>query len=133
MVELIVVITVIGLLAATVILAIPDANGGLRVEAERFAARAKAAQETAVIESRATSLHVDAGGYAVARRDGGAWRETARFAWDDGTQPDLGAGGSGRTTFDATGLADPLEVILRRGDDRTQIVISSDGEIQIRR
>jgi len=133
LVELIVVMTIIGLLAAAAVLAIPEAGGGLRAEAERFAARAKAAQEEAVINSRSTALRVDPGGYAIARSDGGRWREGARFAWEKGTQPDFGTAAQGRTVFDATGLADPLEVNLRRGSDRAQVVIGSDGEIDVRR
>ena len=133
LVELIVVITIIGLLAAAAMLAIPDSNGGLTAEAERFAARAKAAQEAAVINSRATSLAVDPSGYAIARSDGGAWRQLSRHGWEAGTQPDFGGRTQGRTVFDATGLADPLEVNLRRGNSRAQIVIGSDGEIRVRR
>ncbi|HEY0115746.1 MAG TPA: prepilin-type N-terminal cleavage/methylation domain-containing protein [Allosphingosinicella sp.] len=133
LVELIVVIVIIGLLAAVAVLAIPDATGGLRAEAERFAARAKAAQEAALINSRATALRIDAGGYAIARSDGGTWQDVARFAWDAGTQPDFGSGAQGRTVFDATGMAEPLEVTLRRGEERVRIVISSDAEINVRR
>jgi general secretion pathway protein H len=133
LVELIVVITIIGLLAAAAVLALPDAGGGLRAEAERFAARAKAAQEEAVINARSTALRVDASGYAISRSESGAWREGARFAWESGTQPDFGTSAQGRTVFDATGLADPLEVNLRRGSDRAQVVIGSDGEIDVRR
>lgn len=132
LVELIVVITIIGLLAAAAVLAIPK-SGGLRTEAERFAARAKSAQEAALINSRAMSLRLDGGGYALARNEGGAWRDVARYEWEVGTQPDFGAGAQARTTFDATGIADPLEVTLRRGDERAQIVISSDGDIDVRR
>ena len=132
LVELIVVITIIGILSAAAVLAIPNANGGLRVEAERFAARARAAQETAMIDSRSTSVMVDPAGYVFARSDGGTWRETARYLWEQGTSPDLGGAG-GRSVFDATGLTDPLELTLRRGDDRAQIVIGSDGVIRIGR
>ncbi len=126
-------ITIIGLLAAAVVLAIPEANGGLTAEAERFAARAKAAQEAAVINSRATALAVDAAGYAIARSEGGRWQELSRHGWEAGTQPDFGGRAQARAVFDATGLADPLEVNLRRGSARAQIVIGSDGEIQVRR
>jgi general secretion pathway protein H len=133
LVELIVVITIIGLLAAAVVLAIPEAGGGLRAEAERLAARAKSTQEAALINSRSTALRVDAGGYSLARSEGGAWRDLARYPWEAGTQPDFGTGAQGRTVFDATGVADPLEINLRRGGERAQIVISSDGEIQVRR
>ena len=73
LVELIVVITIIGILSAAAMLAIPDANGGLRVEAERFAARARAAQEIAMIDSRSTSVMVDPAGYVFARSDGGTF------------------------------------------------------------
>ncbi len=132
LVELMVVIVIIGLLAGVAVLSIPSAGGGLRVEAERFAARAKAAQEAAVINSRATALRVDAGGYAIAKNEGGAWQDVAQHNWESGTQPDFGTGGEGRTMFDATGIADPLEVTLRRGDERVQVVIGSDGEIQVR-
>ncbi len=132
LIELIVVITIIGILSAAAILAIPDANGGIRVEAERFAARARAAQETAMIDSRSTSVMVDPAGYVFARSDGGAWRETARYAWEKGTTPDIGGRG-GRSVFDATGLTEPLELTLRRGEERAQIVIGSDGVIRIRR
>lgn len=133
LVELIVVVTIIGLLAATAVLAIPQAGGGLHGEAEQFAARARAAQEAAIINSRATSLRLDQSGYAIARSESGTWRDIARHAWAAGTQPDFGTGAQARTTFDATGLADPLEVNLRRGGERAQIVIGSDGEIDVRR
>jgi general secretion pathway protein H len=132
LVELIVVITIIGLLAAAAVLAIPRSGGGLRAEAERFAARAKSAQEAALINSRAMALRLDPAGYAVARNDGGAWQDVTRYAWEAGTQPDFASGAQARTMFDSTGIADPLEVTLRRGDERAQIVISSDGEIEIR-
>jgi general secretion pathway protein H len=133
LVELIVVITIIGLLAAAAVLAIPESNGGLTAEAERFAARAKAAQEASVINSRSLALAVDPAGYAVAQSEGGTWRELSRHGWEQGTQPDFGGRPQARTVFDATGLADPLEVNLRRGSARAQIVIGSDGEIQVRR
>ena len=133
LVELIVVIVIIGMLAATVMIAMPDANGGLRGEAEQLAARAKAAQEAAVINSRSTALRVQADGYSVAGNEGGQWQDKARFAWQAGTTPELPPGSVLRTRFDATGLADPLELTLRRGSERVQIVVGSDGEIQVRR
>lgn len=131
LIELIVVITIIGIASAAAVLAIPDTNG-IRVEAERFAARARAAQENAMIDSRSTSVMVDPSGYVFARSDGGTWRETARYQWEQGTTPDIGGRG-GRSVFEATGLTDPLELTLRRGEDRAQIVIGSDGAIRIRR
>ena len=133
LVELIVVIVIIGLLAAAVMISLPDGSGGLRLEAERLAARAKAAQEAAVINSRAMSLRVQADGYAVARNEGGQWRDVDHYAWEQGTQPEIAPGATLRTVFDATGIADPLEVSLRRRDERAEVVIGSDGEVRVRR
>lgn len=133
LVELMVVIVILGVVAGAAVLAIPDAGGGLRTEAERFAARARAAQETAMIESRATAVRIAPDGYALARSEGGVWRETARFTWDECTSPELGRAGSNRAVFDATGIADPLELVLRRGSERALIVIDGNGVIRIRR
>ena len=133
LVEMMVVLVIVGLLAAAAVLAMPEPGGGLRVEAETFAARAKAAQEKALIDSRSTSLLVGSGGYAIARSRDGAWQEIGRFDWQDGTQPDLAAGQQMRTVFDSTGTADPLELTLRRGDRRVRVEIGGDGEIQIER
>ncbi len=132
LVELMVVIVIMGLLAAVAVLALPPAGGSLRAEAERMAARAKAAQESALIESRATALQVDAAGYAVSRTRDGAWQEVGRFPWNPGTRPDL-AGAGLRTVFDATGGADPLALTLRNDDQRVQVRIDDDGAISILR
>ena len=133
LVEMMVVLVIVGLLAAVAVLAMPEPGGGLRVEAETFAARAKAAQETALIESRSTSLLVGPSGYAIARSRDGAWQEIGRFDWQEGTRPDLATGQQMRTVFDSTGTADPLELTLRRGDRRVRVEIGGDGEIQIER
>lgn len=133
LVEMMVVLVIVGLLTAAAVLAMPEPGGGLRVEAETFAARAKAAQEKALIDSRSTSLLVGPGGYAIARSRDGAWQEIGSFDWKDGTQPDLAAGRQMRTVFDSTGSADPLELTLRRGDRRVRVEIGGDGEIRIQR
>ena len=100
---------------------------------DRFAARAKAAQEAAVINGRSTALRVALNGYAVAERRGGDWRDSATWTWERGTQPDLAQGVTVQTVFDTTGIADPLELTLRRADQRMQVVIGSDGEVHVRR
>jgi general secretion pathway protein H len=128
-----VVIVIIGILAGAAVLAIPEAGGGLRTEAERFAARAKAAQEAAVVNGRSTALRVEPAGYALAERRHGTWRDIGVFPWERGTAPEIAPGAAPRTVFDATGLADPLEIVLRRQNERVQIVIGSDGEINVRR
>ena len=132
-VELMVVIVIIGLAAAAVVLAIPEPGGSLRAEAERFAARARAARDSAIIESRPVALLVGPGGYDVARRGRGGWQPAAHYDWAEGTGAEAGGGASARIRFDSTGLADPLHLVLRRGERRIAVAIGADGEIDVRR
>ena len=128
LVEMMVVLVIFALAAAAVVLAMPETGGSLQSEAERFAARAKAARDGAIIESRAAALEVDAGGYDVSRRADGEWQPAGHYEWVDGTTVE-----GGRTRFDSTGLAEPLQVTLRRGERRVAIEIRSDGTIHVRR
>ena len=130
LVELMVVIVIIGLAATAVMLAVPEPGGSVRAEAERFAARAKAARDSAIVESRPVRIELDAQGYAVARRSGGEWRQTARYAWADGTEAEAG---SNRLRFDSTGLAEPMHLALRRGGRRAAVAISADGTVHVAR
>ena len=71
-----VVLAIIGLVSGAVVLAMPDPRGRLRDDAERFAARARAAQDKAVIEARpvACGSRPTAMASNVARRgDGRRW------------------------------------------------------------
>ena len=100
LIELMVVLVIIGLAAAAVVFAMPEPGGSLAGEAERFAARAKAARDTAILESRAVALQIGRGGYEVARRRAGAWQTEARFDWAERTAPELPAGGAASIRFD---------------------------------
>ena len=129
-VELMVVIAIIGLAATAVILAVPDPGGSVQSEAERFAARAKAARDSAIVEARPVALTLDSEGYAVARRRGGEWQTTARFEWSDGTAVEAA---NARTRFDSTGLAEPLSLTLRRGERAVAVDVGADGSVHVRR
>ena len=130
LIELMVVIVIIGLAAAAVVLAMPDPGGSVQAEAERFAARAKAARDSAIIESRPVALTVNAAGYDFARRSRGEWRPSAHHRWAQGTAVEVAGPG---TRFDSTGLAEPLYVTLRRGEQLVSVVIGQDGNIDVRR
>jgi general secretion pathway protein H len=122
LVELMVVLVIVGLAAAAVVLTLPEPGGSLAAEAERFAARAKAVRDDAILDSRAASVAVGPGGYEVARR-----RARVHYDWVEGTQAEL----SGRIRFDPTGLAEPARLILRRGDRRAAVDIGEDGNVQV--
>ena len=125
-----VVIVIIGLAAAAVVLAVPESGGSVQAEAERFAARVKAARDAAIVEARPAALAVDGAGYGFERRVGGAWQPAARHDWAEGTSVEASAA---RTRFDSTGLAEPLSLILRRGEQAAAVDIGADGSVHVRR
>ena len=131
LVELMVVIVIIGLAAAVVVLNMPEQGGSVRSEAVRFAARAKAARDQAILESRTVAVQIGQGGYEVARREGGQWRTEARYDWVAATTPEIAGAGSGSVRFDATGLAEPAFVVLRRGESRAVVAIGADGGVRV--
>ena len=131
LIELMVVLAIIGLAAAAVMLALPEAGGSLAGEADRFAARARAARDTAILDSRAVTLQIGRGGYDVARREGGAWRTESHYVWAEHTIPDVGGSSEASIRFDSTGFAEPARVTLRRGEERRAIDISGDGGVHV--
>lgn len=131
LVELMVVLVIIGLATAAVMLAMPQAGGSLAGEADRFAARAKAARDTAIIESRAITLQIGRGGYQVARRENDAWRTEAHYDWAQRTIPDIGGDSEANIRFDSTGFAEPARITLRRGEEHVAIDIAGDGGVHV--
>lgn len=133
LIELMVVVVIIGLAAAAVVLAVPEQGGSVQAEAERFAVRAKAARDAAIVEARPMALQVDAAGYDVARRSGGEWEVTARHNWAEGTTVEAFGQSGARIRFDSTGLAGPLSLTLQRGERRIAVEIGHDGNVHVRR
>lgn len=133
-----IVITIIGLASAAVVWALPDPRGRLLDEASRFAARAQAAQQSAIIDAHPVSLWVSGGGYGFDERVGGRWAPIAEkplrvTSWGRGTRAVVtDTGGRQRVMFDTTGLADrPLDVRLRRDDEEVAIRIAADGSVKV--
>lgn len=129
--ELLVVVTIIGLLSAAVVLAAPAGGTSLREEAERLAARARAAQEHAILSNRAVALRLTETGYAFTVRRGGAWTEAASPAaarWEEGTRVEP----AGRILFESTGPAEPVLLVLTRDGERLGIDLAGDGGVHVR-
>lgn len=126
-------LVILGIASAAVVLAAPEPGGSLAAEAERFAARAKAVRDSALIDGRPVLLEVGAEGYGFARYRDGAWSAEEDYRWAEATGPESAPGQEPRTIFDPTGLADPLHLILRRRDERMAIEIGHDGNVAIRR
>lgn len=128
---------VIGLVAGAAELALPDLQGSLRGEAERFAARARAAQAEAIVDAAPVSVWVTAGGYGFEERRAGAWAPITEKPlrverWREGTRADLPAAGRRRVTFDATGLADqPLDLRLTRDRASALVRVEANGSVRV--
>jgi general secretion pathway protein H len=132
LVELMVVIAIMAVATAVVMLAIPDPRGRLIDDAERFAARANAARDDAILQSRDMRVLVTMAGYQVERRRQGKWqiltdKPFMPARWADGT----GATGATSILFDATGAAVPATVTLARDDQRVAVTVSGNGAIRV--
>ena len=136
LVELMIVITIIGLASAAAVLAIPDPRGRLIDEAERFAARTRVAQQSAIVEGRSVSVWVSGGGYGFDRRAQGQWQSISEkpmtvSRWGSGIRPVL-TGDRDRVVFDSTGLADrSMDVKLMRDGDSATVRIGNDGLVKL--
>jgi general secretion pathway protein H len=136
LVELLVVVTILGLASAAVVLALPDTRPTLTAEAERFAARVLRAREEAVLTNQAVEVEVDASGYAFRKRTRGEWRPLeegpfARTAWEEGTRPAINSAEGVRIAFDTIGYAAPTALALTRGDRSVRVEIDAAGEVEV--
>ena len=136
LVELMVVVTIIGLASASVVWAMPDPRGRVQDEAVRFAARVRAAHDSAIVEARPVSVWVTGGGYGFDRRLAGGWTPIAEKPmrverWSEGTKASIGdASGRMRVTFDPTGLTDrPAAIRLDRDGAGAVVNIDADGSV----
>ena len=146
LVELMVVLFVMGLLAAAVVLTLPGDGRALRDEAERFAARTLAARDEAISGARPVALVVGSAGYYFERRIDAGWQplDPARFglvAWKPGTAAAVSGGsdeGAGqgpqrqRLVFDPVGLASSeARVRLAHGQRALAVRIARDGTVTL--
>jgi general secretion pathway protein H len=131
-----VVVTVIALASAIAVLAIP-ANRGAHEEAARFAVRARAAHDLAIVGGGPTAIWITGGGYGFDQRVDGNWVPLADKPlrverWDERTRVSTGVVGRLRVVFDTTGLADrAAELRLTRGDDAASVTVSADGSVRV--
>lgn len=138
LIELMIVITIIGLASAAAVLAVPDPRGRVRDEAARFAARVDAARDVAIIEGKPVSLWVTTGGYGFDERRGGRWvpmsdKPFLVEQWKEGTRVRLPNGEErARLTFDVTGFAEQgLSLSIERESSRVSATINASGRARI--
>ena len=135
LVEMMVVLAVLGLVAAVVVVAIPDGRMTLAAEGERFAARLKRAQEEAVLVNRPVELAMTDAGYAFRVRTANGWQslDDGPFeteAWLPGTavtsEKDVR-----RVVFDPTGIANVSHFTLRRSGKTVEVMVDAAGNVRV--
>lgn len=134
LVEMMVVLMVMGLLAGVAVLTLPGDERKLRSEAERFAARALAARDEAIVGALPISMVVSEQGYYFERRSQGQWqalpgRGFDLTPWDNAT---VVSAGRQRVVFDTLGLASGSAAVrLERGDQALIVQIRRDGKVTL--
>ncbi|HVJ00008.1 MAG TPA: GspH/FimT family pseudopilin [Sphingomonas sp.] len=137
LIELMVVLVILGLASAAVVMTIPNPQGRVLDDMQRFAARVSAARDNAIVEAQPMSIWVAPSGYGFARRIAGEWvpldqEPFVTTDWRHQAIALVGNKGPARITFDTTGAAvAPLTVTLVRNDARSSVRVAADGEVTI--
>ncbi|WP_149196201.1 GspH/FimT family pseudopilin [Luteimonas suaedae] len=137
LVELMVVLAIVGLLGAAVVLTAPGRGDALARDADALAARLLRAQQEAILGTRAIRVRADARGYAfsVQRFDGWQPLADAPFrpaTWSDGVAPELPRGQEAiEFRFDPIGTAEPVQIVLRQDQRRTQVTVDATGGVEV--
>jgi general secretion pathway protein H len=137
LVELMVALVILGLAATAVVLTLPTPASGLNDQATRFAARAAALRDRAVVEARPMRLWVSASGYGFEQRNGRQWTALNDQAlrpdnWPTGIAVQWNGSAQGRVTFDRLGLPDGGGALTLTADTMQKTVrIDAGGNVQI--
>lgn len=135
LVEVMVVLTIIGLVAGLALIAAPPPGPSVTLEAERFGARLKRAQEEAVLTNRQVDVDVDASGYAFRVRERAGWRPLVdrpfgKVAWEEKTQA-WNEGGEGSVSFEPAGGSSAGAFVLTRGDKSVRVKVDTAGNVRV--
>ncbi|MDY6924747.1 MAG: GspH/FimT family pseudopilin [Pseudomonadota bacterium] len=127
-------VTIIGLAAGAVVLAVPDPRPSVAQDAERFAARLSRAREEAVLTNRPVSVETTTAGYGFTVFDGTDWSTLTDGpfgpeTWSEGVS--VSPAEPVRVVFDPTGVAEPATLTLSRDGRAARIEIDGAGEVTI--
>jgi len=135
LIELLVVITIVGLLSSVVVLTMADPRGRLTDDADRFAGRVRAARDAAIVTGRPMALWVAQTGYGFERREQGEWQAVtegplAARDWSTATTARFEGVSQLRATFDGVGGVDqPLDFRLVRDAGAIRVRVTLDGKV----
>lgn len=140
LVELMVVLTIMGLFAGAVVMTMGNLRGGSSESANRLGARLAAARDEAIVSGNPIAGWVSASGYGFDRFERGRWepmsvRPFEGANWDSGTEVRVAGAAEGRARirFDSLGLPDaPLSLRLARNGETSRIDIAANGDVKVR-
>ena len=136
LIELLVVITIIGLLSTIVVLTMADPRGRIGNDVDSFAGKLRAARDAAIISGRPTAVWVSQRAYGFERRENGQWQAVnegplASKDWSGETNARFSGVSQLRTVFDSVGRADQaLDFQLVRDRQIMRVRVSLDGKVQ---
>ena len=135
LVEMMVVLVVLGLMAAVVVVALPSSQMTLGSESERFAARLKRAQEESILTNRPVEVSLTQVGYGFRVRTVQGWQPLTDGpfgpeAWSPQTKAQ-GAQNIDRIVFDPTGVATPGRFVLTRNGQSAEVTVDEAGNVVV--
>lgn len=140
LIELMVVLVLIGLASGAVLLAGRTGDNAVVEQADRFAARAAALRDQAIVTARPMALWVSPAGYGFQTWRDGRWtpmedRAFRTTDWPRDMRVALTGTGEGRrvtVAFDATGIAEPdLRLTLIRDERSVDVTIDPVGAVHV--
>lgn len=136
LIEMLVVITILGIAGGAILLTAPDSRRTLIDEAERFAAGLERAKEEAVLTNRTVDVQITSEGYTFGVTSRGMHRALDQrpfgsIAWSDDTTAVVSGKQPSRIAFDSTGIATPVEVDLFRSDGHVRVRVDMAGSVKI--
>lgn len=137
LVELMVVLLIIGLMASVVVFAFPSGSSALEEDAQRFAARAAALRDNAILQSRPMAVQVTPSGYSFLERRKGSWSviEDKPFVstdWSGGVSAKIDENGPMMISFESTGLpSDQAELVLQSDGQSRSVLIAQMGDVKL--
>ena len=137
LVEMMVVLAIMGLATAAVILTTQPGSAHARDEAQRFAARAAALRDRAVVEQKSYGLWVSGSGFGFERRAADSWQplndgRLQQRDWAGSTAITANGATQARIVFNRFGMPDrPLALRLTSDGGEAQVIVDAGGDVRV--
>lgn len=137
LIEMLVVLTILGIATGMILLTAPDSRRTLIQEAERFAAVLVRAKEEAVLTNRTIDVRITREGYSFGVTSRGLRhplqeRPFRSVTWSEDTTVVVSeTDRRSHIAFDSTGIATPAAVDLYRSDGHVRVAVDVAGSVEL--